>query len=164
MDVDVFKKESAKEISGGSFPTIKTSTWFEIVSSYENSPNVGNICGTVRGWFRGNRYVGRLRNYIRNCFSLNFPFLQRSFQISASSPLTSLVISGRFSSLNWEICMHIFRVIFTLFQISRIFLKILDLSKIRLFIKDWSEGKHGKEKRREEKQRKEVAYNFNLAF
>lgn len=148
MDVDVFKKESAKEISGGSFPTIKTSTCFEIVSSYENSPNVGNICGTIRGWFRGNRYVGRLRNYIRNCLSLNFSFLQRSFQISASSPLTSLVISRRFSSLNWEICMHIFRVIFTLFQISRIFLKILDLSKIRLFIKDQSERKHEKERRR----------------
>lgn len=163
MDVDVFKKESAKEISGGSFPTIKTFTWFEIVSSYENSPNVGNICGTVRGWFRGNRYVGRLRNYIRNCLSLNFPFLQRSFQISASSPLTSLVISGRFSSLNWKICMHIFLVIFTLFQISRIFLKILDLSKIRLFIKDQSE-RHEKRRRRGGKQRKEVAYNFNSAF
>lgn len=60
--------------------------------------------------------------------------------------------------------MHIFLVIFTLFQISRIFLKILDLSKIRLFIKDQGERKNEKRRRRGGKQRKEVAYNFNSAF
>lgn len=53
MDVDVFKKESAKEISGGSFPTIKTSTCFEIVSSYENSPNVGTFAEQFVADFEG---------------------------------------------------------------------------------------------------------------